>query len=162
VSVWSPRGAPADRLATVYADSLRKVGLDARPKIVDFSQYVQLVASQRTGAQAGIVVFAQDFPHPADFLRQFSGDVIAPTGNINFGNVSDPELTAAIDELSASRSLAATTSQWSAVDRKLVERAHLVPVGFQKGTRFVSDRLKPSCTITSPVYGTDYSSFCLK
>jgi peptide/nickel transport system substrate-binding protein len=162
VSVWSPRGAPADRLATVYADSLRKVGLDARPKIVDFSQYVQLVASQRTGAQAGIVVFAQDFPHPADFLRQFSGNVIAPTGNINFGNVSDPELTAAIDELSASRSLAATTSQWSAVDRKLVERAHLVPVGFQKGTRFVSDRLKPSCTITSPVYGTDYSSFCLK
>lgn len=162
VSVWSPRGAPADRLVTVYADSLRKVGLDARPKIVDFSQYFQLVSSRRTGAQMGIVVFAQDFPHPADFLRQFSGAVISPTGNINVGNVSDPELTAAIDRLGAARSLAATASQWSAVDRKLVERAHLVPIGFQKGTLFVSDRLGPSCTITSPVYGTDYSSFCLK
>jgi hypothetical protein len=107
-----------------------------------------------------MVVYSQDFPHPADFLRQFSGSTIAPTGSVNFGNVDDPELTAAIDKLSTSAGIAAP--RWAAIDRKLVERAHLVPVGFLKRTLFVSDRLKPSCTTVSPVYGTDYSSLCLK
>ncbi|MEA2421864.1 MAG: peptide/nickel transport system substrate-binding protein, partial [Thermoleophilaceae bacterium] len=162
VSIWSPRSPPADQLVTVYADALRRAGLDARPKLVDFSQYVQLVSSRRTGAQMGIVVFGQDFPHPANFLRQFSGSMITPTGNVNFGNVDDPGLTKAIDKLSKVAGLRATAPRWAAIDRALVERAHVVPVGFQKGTLFVSDRLKPSCIVTHPVFGTDYSSFCLK
>jgi peptide/nickel transport system substrate-binding protein len=160
VSVWTPKGPPYDRFATVYADSLRKAGLDARPKIVDFSQYPQLIGSRRTGAQTGIVVYSQDFPHPADFLRQFSGSTIAPSGSINFGNVDDPELTRAIDTLGTRNDLAATAPRWADIDRKLVARAHVVPVGFLKRTVFVSDRLKPSCTIVTPVYGTDYTSFC--
>ncbi|MEA2442403.1 MAG: peptide/nickel transport system substrate-binding protein [Thermoleophilaceae bacterium] len=160
VSVWSPKEPPYDRFATVYADSLRKVGLDARPKILDFSQYVQLLGSQRTRAQTGIVTYSQDFPHPADFLRQFSGSTIAPTGSINFGNVDDPELTAAIDKLGRSSDLAGTAGRWAEVDRKLVARAHVVPIGFLKRTLFVSERLKFSCIVASPVYGTDYTSFC--
>jgi peptide/nickel transport system substrate-binding protein len=160
VSVWAPKGPPYDRLATVYADSLRKVGLDARPKIVDFSQYTQLIGSQRTGAHTGLVAYSQDFPHPADFLRQFSGSTIAPTGSINFGNVDDPKLTAAIDKLGRNSDLAATAPRWAAIDRQLVSGAHVVPIGFQKRTLFVSDRLKFSCVVASPVYGTDYTSFC--
>jgi peptide/nickel transport system substrate-binding protein len=160
VSVWTPKGPPFDRFATVYADALRKAGLDARPRIVDFAQYPQLIGSRRTGAQLGIVVYAQDFPHPADFLRQFSGSTIAPSGSINFGNVDDPELTRAIDTLGTRADLRATAPRWAAIDRKLVERAHVVPIGFQKRTVFVSDRLKPSCTVVHPVYGTDYTSFC--
>jgi len=162
VSVWAPKGAPYDRFATVYADSLRKVGLDARPKIVDFAQYPQLIGSRRTGAQLGLVVYAQDFPHPADFLRQFSGSTIAPTGSVNFGNVDDPRLTPEIDRLGARDDLAATAPRWAAIDHALVQRAHVVPVGFLKRTVFVSDRLKPSCTIVNPVFGADYTSFCLK
>jgi peptide/nickel transport system substrate-binding protein len=160
VSVWTPKGPPYDRFVTVYADALRKIGLDARPKIVDFAQYPQLIGSRRTGAQMGIVVYSQDFPHPADFLRQFSGSTIAPTGSVNFGNVDDPELTRAIDTLGTRADLRATAPRWASIDRKLVERAHVVPIGFLRRTVFVSDRLKPSCTILSPVFGTDYTSFC--
>jgi ABC-type oligopeptide transport system substrate-binding subunit len=161
--VWAPKAPPGDRLATVYADALRAAGRDARPKLVDFAQYVQLISSRRTGAQMGLVVYSQDFPHPADFLRQFSGSTIVPTGNGNFGNVADPKLTATIDKLSSSSAgLSATAAQWAAVDRALVEGAHVVPVGFQKQTTFLSDRLKLSCVVTSPVYGNDYSSFCRK
>jgi peptide/nickel transport system substrate-binding protein len=160
VSVWTPKGPPFDRFVTVYADALRKIGLDARPKIVDFAQYPQLIGSRRTGAQVGIVVYSQDFPHPADFLRQFSGSTIAPTGSINFGNVDDPQLTRAIDTLGTRLDLRATAPRWAAIDRKLVARAHVIPVGFQKRTVFVSDRLRASCTIVNPVFGTDYTSFC--
>jgi peptide/nickel transport system substrate-binding protein len=160
VSVWAPKGPPFDRFATVYADALRKAGLDARPKIVDFAQYPQLIGSRRTGAQLGIVVYSQDFPHPADFLRQFSGSTISPSGSTNFGNVDDAELTRAIDTLGTRLDLRATAPRWAEIDRKLVARAHVIPVGFQKRTVFVSDRLKPSCTIVTPVFGTDYTSFC--
>jgi peptide/nickel transport system substrate-binding protein len=160
VSVWTPKGPPYDRFVTVYADALRKIGLDARPKIVDFAQYPQLIGSRRTGAQIGLVAYAQDFPHPADFLRQFSASTIAPSGSINFGNVDDPELTRAIDTLGTRTDLRITAPRWAGIDRKLVRRAHVVPVGFLKRTQFVSDRLRPSCTIVSPVFGTDYTSFC--
>jgi peptide/nickel transport system substrate-binding protein len=162
VSVWAPKVAPTDRFATVYADSLRKTGLDARPKLVDFSQYVQLIGSQRSHAQMGMLTYSQDFPHPADFLRQFSASTIAPTGNANFGNVDDPALTAAIDKLSTVSDLRAAAPRWAAVDRGLVEGAHVIPVGFTKRTTFVSDRLKLSCAIVSPVYMNDWSSFCRK
>jgi peptide/nickel transport system substrate-binding protein len=162
VSVWTPKGPPYDRFVTVYADALRKIGLDARPKIVDFAQYPQLIGSRRTGAQMGIVVYSQDFPHPADFLRQFSGSTIAPSGSINFGNVDDPELTRAIDTLGTRAAVPATSARWAAIDRKLVERAHVVPIGFLKRTQFVSSRLRPGCTIVNPVFGTDYTSFCLR
>ena len=162
MSGWTPKAPPYDRFVTVYADALRTIGLDARPKIVDFAQYPQLIGSRRTGAQMGVVVYSQDFPHPADFLRQFSGSTIAPSGSINFGNVDDPELTRAIDTLGKQADLRATAPRWAAIDRKLVERAHVVPIGFQKRTQFVSERLKPSCTIVSPVFGTDYTSFCLR
>jgi peptide/nickel transport system substrate-binding protein len=162
VSVWSPKAPPYDRFATVYADSLRKAGLDARPKIVDFAQYTQLIGSRRTGAQIGLVSYSQDFPHPADFLRQFSGSTIAPTGSVNFGNVDDPRLTPEIDRLGARADVRGTAARWAEIDDALVRRAHVVPVGFLKRTVFVSDRLKPSCTIVNPVYGTDYTSFCLK
>jgi peptide/nickel transport system substrate-binding protein len=162
VGVWAPQAPPFDRVATVYADALRNAGLDARPKIVDFAQYPQLIGSRRTGAQVGLVAYSQDFPHPADFLRQFSGSTIAPSGSVNFGNVDDPRLTPEIDRLGTRTDLAATASQWAAIDHSLVRGAHVVPVGFQKRTVFVSDRLKPSCTIVNPVYGTDYTSFCFR
>jgi ABC-type transport system substrate-binding protein len=160
VSVWAPKGPPYDRVATVYADSLRKAGFDARPKIVDFAQYTQLIGSRRTGAQVGLVAYSQDFPHPADFLRQFSGSTIAPSGSVNFGNVDDPRLTPQIDRLGTRTDLAATAAQWAGIDEALVRGAHVVPLGFLKRTVFVSDRLKPSCTVVNPVYGADYTSFC--
>jgi peptide/nickel transport system substrate-binding protein len=160
VGVWAPKAPPLDRVATVYADALRAAGLNARPKIVDFAQYPQLIGSRRTGAQIGLVEYSQDFPHPADFLRQFSGSTIAPSGSVNFGNVDEPRLTPEIDRLGARADLAATAPRWAAIDHALVQGAHVIPVGFVKRTVFVSDHLKPSCTVVNPVYGTDYTSFC--
>jgi len=79
---------------------------------------------------------------------------------VNFGNVDDPELTPQIDALGTRSDLAATAPRWATIDRELVGRAHVVPVGFLKRTVFVSDRLKPSCTVVHPVFGVDYTSFC--
>jgi peptide/nickel transport system substrate-binding protein len=162
VSVWAPRGAPADRIATVYADSLSRAGLDARPRLVDFAQYIQLVGSRRTHAQVGYVSFAEDYPHPADFLRPFSGSLIAPTGSGNFSFMDSAPLTASIDRLGQRSDLEADARRWAAIDHALVRGAHVVPVGFQKHTTFVSDDVDPGCVVDTPVFGNDYSSFCLK
>jgi hypothetical protein len=45
----------------------------------------------------------------------------------------------------------------------VVNRAYLAPFGSEKRSTFLSERLDfDNCSRFNPVYGNDYSSFCLK
>ena len=51
----------------------------------------------------------------------------------------------------------------TAADRLLVEQASVAPYGSSKRTTFLSERMDfENCSRFHPVYGNDYSSFCLK
>jgi hypothetical protein len=52
---------------------------------------------------------------------------------------------------------------WAALDRRLVEGAYVAPYGSDRRSTFLSERLDfASCSRFHPVYGNDWSSFCLK
>jgi ABC-type oligopeptide transport system substrate-binding subunit len=128
---------------------------------VDFASYARTVGDVATGAQTGFANFQEDLPHPADFLRQFSGAAITPVGSVNLGRVNDSEITSAIERLRQVPDPRRVEAQWAAVDRTLAQRAYLVPLGYLKRTTFVSDRVKlDGCALVHPVYGNDLSSFC--
>ena len=162
VVVWGPRDTGSGAaVAAYYTRVLNGIGLRARTQLVDFAAYAQTVGSAQTGAQTGFANFQQDLPHPANFLRQFSGATIAPENSVNLGRVNDTEITAAIERLRLEPDPRRVSAQWAAVDRKLAEGAYLVPLGHVKRTTFVSDRVKlDDCAIVHPVYGNDLSSFC--
>jgi peptide/nickel transport system substrate-binding protein len=164
VTVWGDTIEPDDKVAEAYADMLNKIGLEAKPKILDAGVYNQTVGSAKTEAQTGVTAWFQDFPHPKNFMFLVDGNAIQPTNNQNFGNVDDPEITSGIAELSREPALTdEVAGRWGELNGQLVEEAWIVPFGHTKRTTFVSERIDfDDCTLFHPVYYNDYSSFCLK
>lgn len=162
VVVWGPTEEPARTATQEFADTLNQIGLHATPQLVGFSTYIPTIGNQATKAQAGLVNFLQDFPHPSDYLSLFSADSITPTNNLNFGNVDDPKVNAEISRLSP-EPLSQAQDGWANVDHQLDQGADLVPLGFPKRTTFFSNRMNfDDCALFHPVYQNVYSSFCLK
>jgi peptide/nickel transport system substrate-binding protein len=164
VTVWGSNFEPDPQLTQAYADMLNKMGLDAKPTIVDAAVYGQTVGNAKTKAHTGVTNWFQDFPHPGNFMSRVDGNSIQPTNNPNVGNVDDPEVTSGIAELSQETELTRDVAdRWGELNRELVEEAWTAPYGHAKVSTFVSERMDfENCTLFHPVYYNDYSSFCLK
>jgi peptide/nickel transport system substrate-binding protein len=164
VTVWGDTFEPDDKLAEAYADMLNKMGLDAKPKILDSGVYFQTVGNARTEAQTGVNNWFQDFPHPKNFFFLVDGNSIQPTNSQNPGNVDDPEITAGIAELSKEPKLTdEIADRWGELNEQLVDEAWTAPFGHAKSPTFMSERMDfENCSLYHPVYNNDYSSFCLK
>jgi peptide/nickel transport system substrate-binding protein len=164
VTVWGNTLEPNDKVAEAYADMLNKMGLDAKPKILDSAVYYQTIGNAKTEAQTGTNEWFQDFPHPKNFFFLVDGKSIQPTNNQNQGNVDDPEITAGIAELSKEPELTdEVADRWGDLNRQLVEEGWIAPYGHTKRATFMSERMDfENCSLFHPVYWNDYSSFCLK
>ena len=163
VTVYSNNDDPSDKVGEAYADMLTKMGLNAKPKILDGGVYFQTIGNQKTKAQTGFANWFQDFPHPKNFMFLVDGKSIQPTNNQNFGNTDDPEITKGIADLNKIAELPEAEEDWKDLNNKLVERAWIAPYGHRKLATFVSERMDfENCTRFHPVYFNDYSSFCLK
>lgn len=154
----------AQRVAQYLADVLNRIGLKARPRIVESSVYYTTIGNQQTKAQTGFANFFEDYPHPSNFLALVDGGSITPTNNTNFGNTNDPVIDRGLARLDRNPDLDAVADGYAALDRRLVTQAHLVPYGQRKLTVFMSDRMRfgDECNLVHPVYNSDFTSFCLK
>jgi peptide/nickel transport system substrate-binding protein len=164
VTVYGNNDDPTDKVTEAYADQLTKMGFNAKPKILDGGVYFQTIGSAKEKAQTGFANWFQDFPHPKNFFFLVDGKSIQPTNNQNFGNVDDPEITKGIAELNTEPEMTDdVAAQWGDLNKKLVERAWIVPYGHRKLATFLSERMDfDNCSRFHPVYFNDYSSFCLK
>ena len=164
VTVYGNNDEPTDKVTEAYADQLSKMGLNAKPKILDGGVYFQTIGSAKEKAQTGFANWLQDFPHPKNFFFLVDGKSIQPTNNQNFGNVDDPEITKGIAELNKEPVLTdEVAAKWGDLNKKLVERAWIAPYGHRKLATFLSERMDfDNCSRFHPVYFNDYSSFCLK
>jgi peptide/nickel transport system substrate-binding protein len=162
VKVWSAKQDPGPQIAAYYADALEAIGLKSSVQLLDFAVYPQIVGNRKTGAQTGFMSWTGEFPHPYSYLRQFESSAITDEHNVNIGNVRDPYLDRRIEELSAGPA-AEAQDDWAELDRRVIERAHVAVWGHPIRTTFMSERMDfDGCSIVHPVYGNDYSSFCLK
>jgi peptide/nickel transport system substrate-binding protein len=164
VTVWGETDDPHGKAAEAYADMLNQIGLDATPKIIDSAVYYQTIGSAKTEAQTGLTNWLQDFPHPKNFLFLVDGKSIQPTNSANPGNVDDPEINAGIAELTTEPNLTGeVAARWGELNAQVVEEAWIAPYGHTKGATFMAERMDfENCSLFHPVYGNDYSSFCLK
>jgi peptide/nickel transport system substrate-binding protein len=165
ITVWGNNDDPTDKVTQAYADQLRKIGFDPEVKILDGGVYFQTIGNEKTkDLHTGFSNWFQDFPHPINFMFLVNGKSIQPTNNQNFGNVDDPEITKGIEALRKEPEITdEIATKWKDLNRKLVERAWIVPYGHRKLATFVSERMDfDNCTLFHPVYNNDYSSFCLK
>jgi peptide/nickel transport system substrate-binding protein len=164
VTVWGDTVDPDDKVAAAYTDTLNKIGLDAEVRILDYAVYYQTMGNQETKAQTGVTGWTQDFPHPKNFMFLVDGNAIQSTNNQNFGNVDDPEITSGIAKLSREPELTEDVAhRWGELNEQVVTEAWIAPYGHSKRATFLSERMDfENCSLFHPVYGNDYSSFCLK
>ena len=164
VTVWGNTDDPTPQVTEAYTEMLNEIGLKAEPKIIDGGVYFQTIGNRETAPQTGFANWYQDFPHPKNFMFLVDGASIQPTHNQNFGNVDDPEITEGIAELNREPELTEdVVERWRELNRKVVERAWVAPWGHRKISTFLSERMDfENCSRFHPVYGNDYSSFCLK
>lgn len=163
VTVWANNDATRPEIGQYYAGLLDEIGLDADLKVIDGAIYYDTIGNVKTRAQTGLANWYADFPHPASFLQQVDGTTIQPTANGNYGMVRDDELDAEIAALLPESDLQAVADRWEALDERVIDRSYIAPYGSEELTTFMSDRMDfENCSLVHPLYGNDYSSFCLK
>ena len=121
-----------------WARSLRKIGLRAR------------FVPARRRPQTWLAASAPpELPHPALFFSLVSAD--------------DPLLDVDVERLRLLPLDASAERGWAKLDARVVDRAYVAPFGSATDHTFLSERLDfANCTRFNPVYGNDYSSFCLR
>ena len=162
VSVYGNDEEPSRPVTEYLSDVLNKIGLKAKPKIVEGSVYFTTIGNQKTNAQAGFTNWFQDFPHPSNFLFLVEGKTIQKINNSNYSNVDDDQINAEVAEANKNPDLDSVADKYAAADKRLVDEAFVVPYGHRKLTVLTSDRIDLASFIWHPVYLADYVSFALK
>ena len=146
VTVFSERDRRQRAVARYYTGLLDKIGLRAKLRVVD-----SLRGARRGRAQTGFASYAAEIPHPEPFMERLDGDV------------SDPEMEEKLGELALEPEVDKVTDGYADLDREIVENAYMAVYGVERGSIFLSERMDAeNCALFHPVYGTDYSSFCLR
>jgi peptide/nickel transport system substrate-binding protein len=163
VTVYANNDSNRAEIGEYYTDLLNQIGLDAELRVVDGAVYLDVIGNEKTRAQTGLANWFADFPHPGSFIQQIDGTTIAPTANGNFGYVDDPEINEEIADLLPEPRIGEAADGWAELDRKAIEESYVAPYGSEELTTFLSDRMDfENCSLVHPLYGNDYTSFCLK
>jgi peptide/nickel transport system substrate-binding protein len=161
VTVWGDDEGAVPAMTRYLASTLRGLGLDARARILPASEYRAALARGRP--QAGVVRLGGEVPSPSEYFAAVDGNSVGSPDSLDFGRVRDAQLDTALRELRAEPLTKRVDERWAELDKLVVDRGYLVPLGVEKRGTFLSERLDfENCNRFSPVYGSDWSSFCLK
>lgn len=161
VQVWGSDQPEFKASVEAFADVLSQIGLKATPRAVTEERYFATFGDASLGVQAGILQFAQDFPHPSNFFQLVASRSIP--GGQNPGFVRDGAIDRTLRDVDRAPAEAARADA-AAIDRRIAEQAHIVPLGNGRTTVFLSERMEAGreCSRVHPVYLLDYTSLCLK
>lgn len=147
VTLVAERTGYGPLISRYFASTLTKIGLRTRRRLVAGRPDPARAARRQ---QAVLADWHAGLPHPAELIRLARGQ------------------DAAIDVVGASLAQDPLESDnapedWAGLDRRLVEGGYVVPYGSATRGIFLSERLDSvNCARFQPVYGADWSSFCLK
>jgi peptide/nickel transport system substrate-binding protein len=164
VTIWGSNRETSQKPVEYLQDVLKKIGLNAKVKIIDAAIYWTTLGNQKTKAQIGFADWFQDYPHPLDWFDVLlNGDRITETHNNNYSNFDDPTVNSKIAELKQKPSLNATVNaQWAALDAQIMRKAAWAPYVNRQFTDFFSTDIDTSCYINHVLYQFDFSRICKK
>ena len=146
VTVFAGTAANHRDIGRYYTRLLDKIGLEARLKVVR-----GLEGRRRARAQTGVESFVAEIPHPFPYMSLLEGDVL------------DSEVEERLVELTGEPEEEVATEGYAELDRLVVDKAYAAPFGAERLGTFLSERMDAeNCSLFHPVYGTDYSSLCLR
>jgi peptide/nickel transport system substrate-binding protein len=134
VVVWTNGAAVFKRDGRYLKRLLHDLGYRASLHVLPHAKYFTAVADSRNHAQIGPMGWAQDFPSSADFLAfgkfQCAGAKPADPANINTSQFCDPETDRLTQRAQRAQELGQRSADalWARVDRRVVDRAAVVPL----------------------------------
>jgi peptide/nickel transport system substrate-binding protein len=136
-TVGSGPSRPDRAVARSFARLLRKLGLRAT------------VVAPGTPAQAELVHLRPLVAHPDPYFRALRR--------------LDPQLARAARRVPVDPDPDRTADDWATLDTTMVERARVVPLGYDEDATLMSARIDAeNCFRPHPVFGADLSSLCLE
>ena len=164
ITVWTDDEPGQDEAGAYYQDVLKKLGFDAKLKVINADNYFTIIGNQTTpDLDTGWVDWFEDYPHPNDFFQPLlSGESILPTNNGNFAEIDDPALNAKIRKLGEEEFGPKQEAEYAALDREYMEQAPWAPYGTRTLSTFVSSAIDLDKVIFNPTFGHSLASFQFK
>jgi YVTN family beta-propeller protein len=145
VTVWGFK--PLDNPARAIAATLNRIGLRARPHIVDGDRLFSSAADSRSGVQVSLSGWGADYPTPFGYLfNVFDCRAFVPASrfNSNYSEFCDRRVEAAMDRALAAETsdVGASASLWAAVDRMITDAAPSASIATNRRIAVVSKRVQ--------------------
>ncbi len=164
VTVWGSNRETSKKPVEYLQDVLKKIGLDAKLKIIDAAIYWTTIGNQKTKAQVGFADWFQDYPHPLDWFDVLlNGTRITDTHNNNYSNFNDATVNQKIAQLKQKPELNdQINSQWAALDAEIMKKAGWAPYVNRQFTDFFGTDIDTGCYVNHVLYQFDFSRICKK
>jgi len=164
VTVWTDTESPNNDAGTYLQDVLKKLGFNAKLKIINADNYFTIIGNQSTpDLDIGWSDWFEDYPHPNDFFDPLlNGENILQTNNEIFGYTNYPDLNKKIDELGQQALGPAQEEQYAALDKEYMKRAAWAPYGNRTLSTFVSSDIDLDKIIWNPTFEDDFTSIQFK
>ncbi|HEU4705631.1 MAG TPA: ABC transporter substrate-binding protein [Solirubrobacterales bacterium] len=164
ITVWTDDESPNKEAGEYYDDLLGELGFNAKLKVINADNYYAVIGNQSTpDLDTGWFDWFQDYPHPNDFFQALlSGESIAPTGNSNFSQTDEPELTREIAKLDEEQLGPEQEKRYAELDKKFMEVAPWAPYGNRTLSTFVSSAINLENVIWNPTFFEYLTSFEFK
>ena len=142
ITVWTDNESPQEEVGAYYQDVLKKLGFNAKLKVLGESFFTVLGNESTPDLDTGWIDWYEDYPHPNDFFQTLlAGESILPTNNTNTSHTDYPDLNAKITKLSEEPLGPKQEAEYAELDKEFMERAPWAPYGTRTLSTFVSDAI---------------------
>ena len=128
----------------ILAASLAKIGIKVNLKAVTTdAMYTKFCGTPKNQPElCPSVGWLPDFKDPVTLLYvTFSGKFIPETGNVNWPQLDDPKITAAMEKAQLIANAKARYTAWGKIDRMITLTAAAIPLQWTNTLNLVSDRV---------------------
>ncbi len=144
VTVVGAKGNPAEQDAEIVNQTLKNLGFTTKFTLVEtstmYAKYCNVPKEEIDVCPS--VGWIQDFSDPQTVLAiTFSGKYINPTGNVNWSQLNNPKINAAIEAAEAVSGKAARASAWAKIDEEIVGVAAAIPFDWDKQANITGSKV---------------------
>jgi peptide/nickel transport system substrate-binding protein len=164
ITVWTDNESPNNEAGAYYQDVLRKLGFNAKLKVLNADNYFTVIGNLSTPElDTGWGDWFEDYPHPNDFFEPLmNGESTQPTNNPNFAQINIPSLNKKIDKLGEEELGPAQEGRYAELDKAYMEKAPWAPYGNRVLSTFVSSAIDLNKVIWNPTFEDDFTSLQFK
>lgn len=134
-----------EQVADVIRDSYQRIGVEVVKNPIAKDKFFGLVSHPDKQHDLVLAGWVPDFPNGSGTIPAlFDGRAIADGANVNYSLVDDPELNRLIDDANAEANLDRQYQLWGELDRKISEKALVVPIVYDRSLQMLGSGVRGS------------------